>query len=203
MVQMLEACQRNYLGQILLQSFRWGSLVDDTRELQQSLRDRNIDGKAEAVEYFNGVLQTLVDQEKVANKFVTQLYAMLSDKAALDYAKICERTKSAVAWFLPKFDADILLPTQEHIEAWKIKKRTKKYVEELKSMLLDFRRKKEQLAHCVTIADILTKEGDLSEIVAAVGQPERAKDESVASVDEDVVKDTKTISLDFYGWLNH
>ncbi|QBQ40349.1 hypothetical protein E2P86_03960 [Sphingobacterium psychroaquaticum] len=198
MVQMLEACQRNYLGQILLQSFRWGSLVDDTRELQQSLRDRNIDGKAEAVEYFNGVLQTLVDQEKVANKFVTQLYAMLSDKAALDYAKICERTKSAVAWFLPKFDADILLPTQEHIEAWKIKKRTKKYVEELKSMLLDFRRKKEQLAHCVTIADILTKEGDLSEIVAAVGQPERAKDESVASVDEDVVKDTKTISLDFF-----
>lgn len=65
-------------------------------------------------------------------------------------------------------------------------------------MLLDFRRKKEQLAHCVTIADILTKEGDLSEIVAAVGQPERAKDESVASVDEDVVKDTKTISLDFF-----
>lgn len=198
MVQMLEVCQRNYLGQILLQSFRWGSLVDDTRELQQSLRDRNIDGKAEAVEYFNGVLQTLVEQEKVANKFVTQLYAMLSDKAALDYTKICERTKSAVAWFLPKFDADILLPTQEHIEAWKIKKRTKKYVEELKSMLLDFRRKKEQLAHCVTIADILTKEGDLSEVVAAVGQQERAKDESVSSVDEDVVKDTKTISLDFF-----
>jgi len=196
--KMLEHSQRNYLGQILIHSFRWGTLVERAKELQLSLADRNIDSKAEAEAYLQGLIQGLTEQEKVANKFVTQLYAMLTDKEALDYPKICTRTKSAVDWFLPRFDADVLITTQEHVAAWQVKKRTKKYVEELKSMLLDFRRKKEQLAHCLTIADILTKEGDLSDAVTAVGQKKTVKDDSVKTEDDEKVKDTKTISLDLY-----
>src|SRR5690606_37236900 len=196
--KMLEVCQRNYLGQILLQSFRWNGLVETAEELQKSLADRNVEGKPEALTYFESLIQQLKEQEKVANKFITQLYSMLSDKAQLDYSKICERSKSAVAWFLPKFDEGVLLPTQAHIDAWKIKKRTKRYVEELKSMLLDFRRKKEQLAHCLTIADILTQEGDLSQMVDNMSRTERSKDTSVKQEDDDVVKDTKQISLDMF-----
>ena len=197
-IKMLEHSQRNYLGQILIQSFRWGTLVERAKELQLSLADRNIDSKAEAEAYFQGMITGLLEQEKVANKFVTQLYAMLTDKEALDYEKICTRTKSAVDWFLPRFDAEVLIATQDHVAAWALKKRTKKYVEELKSMLLDFRRKKEQLAHCLTIADILTQEGDLSDAVTAVGQKKTVKDDSVKTEDDDKVKDTKTISLDLY-----
>lgn len=198
MNEVLEQSQRNYLAQILVQSFRWNHLVENAKELQLSLADRNIDGKPEAEQYFEGLVQALLEQEKVANKFVTQLYALLGNKEALDYAKICERTKSAVAWFLPKFDSLVLLTTQSHIEDWKIKKRTKKYIEELKSMLLDLRRKKEQLTHCLTIADILTKEGDLSGAVQEVNQKATVKDDTVKEESEGAVKDTKAISLDFY-----
>src|SRR5690606_14342629 len=113
--------------------------------------------------------------------------------------KICERTKAAVAWFLPRLDEKVLLPMQEHIETWTIKKRTKKYVQELRSILLDFRRKKEQLAHCLTIADILTQEGDLSVQVQKLSQRERTKDRDVKEVEEEgVEKDTKAISLDLF-----
>ena len=94
---------------------------------------------------------------------------------------------------------EVLLATQEHIEDWKIKKRTKKYVEELRSLLLDFRRKKEQLNHCLTIADILTQSGDLSTVVDEVNRLEKSKDSSVrVSDDDEVTKDTKTISLDMF-----
>ncbi|GHE23577.1 helix-turn-helix domain-containing protein [Sphingobacterium griseoflavum] len=197
--KILELCQRHYMGQILLQSFRWTSLVEGAQELKASLMKRNIDSKDAALDYFGGLIGALQEQEKVANKFVTQLYAMLRDKEQLDYGKICARTKSAVAWFLPKFDADVLLSTQQHIEEWKVKKRTKKYTEELRSLLLDFRRKKEQLAHCLTIADILTEEGDLSAIVHALHERETTKDSLVKSVaDDDAVKDTKAISLDLF-----
>lgn len=197
--EMLEASQRNYLGQIVLQSFRWGTLVEAVDELIASLAKRNIDSKEEALAYLGRVGGLLKEQEKVANKFVTVLYAMLRDKEALDYAKICERTKAAVAWFMPGLDQEILLTMQDHISAWSIKKRTKKYVEELKSILLDLRRKKEQLTHCLTIADILTGEGDLTAQVEHVRKKGRVKDAAVKAVeDDDKPKDTKTISLDMF-----
>lgn len=197
--EILESSQRSYMGQIVLQSFRWGNLVEGVDELVASLEKRNIDSKEEAIAYLTRVSTLLTEQEKVANKFVTLLYNMLRDKETLDYGKICERTKAAVAWFLPKLNADILLSMQEHIEAWEIKKRTKKYVKELRSILLDLRRKKEQLTHCLTIADILTNEGDLSQQVQLINQRETTKDKAIeAAEDENAVKDTKNISLDLF-----
>lgn len=197
--KILESCQRNYLGQIVLQSFRWGTLVESVDELKESLANRNIDSKDAALAYLTEISTVLKEQEKVANKFVTLLYTMLRDKEALDYGKICERTKAAVAWFLPRLDEELLLTMQEHIEAWKIKKRTKKYVQELRSILLDFRRKKEQLSHCLTIADILTNEGDLSQQVQTLSQHEKTKDSDIKNAEEEgVEKDTKTISLDLF-----
>ena len=197
--KILESCQRNYLGQIVLQSFRWGTLVEGVVELKESLSSRNIDSKDAALDYLGQLAAVLHEQEKVANKFVTILYTMLRDQHALDYEKICERTKAAVAWFLPRLEQEMLLTMQEHIEAWKIKKRTKKYVQELQSILLDFRRKKEQLTHCLTIADILTREGDLSLQVEALNQQEKTTDSDIRSVaDDEVEKDTKTISLDLF-----
>ncbi|MFD1768391.1 helix-turn-helix domain-containing protein [Sphingobacterium suaedae] len=197
--KILEGSQRQYLGQILMQSFRWATLVEGVDELRESLIKRNIDGKDLAIQYLTALSNHLKDQEMVANKFVTQLYALLRDKALLDYGKICDRTKSAVAWFLPRFNDHVLSPTQQHIDEWKVKKRTKKYIEELRSLLLDFKRKKEQLTHCLTIADILTHEGDLSQLVQAASQPEKAKDSTIKEIDEEnVAKDTKAMTLDLF-----
>ncbi|WDF67985.1 helix-turn-helix domain-containing protein [Sphingobacterium oryzagri] len=197
--EILALCQRHYLGQILLQSFRWSHLVEGVAELSASFEKRNVDSKEAAQAYLQAMLDALREQERVANKFMTQLYTMLRDKDTLDYNQICQRTKSAVDWFMPRFNDQILLATQEHIEAWKIKKRTKKYIEELRSLLLDFRRKKEQLSHCLTIADILTQEGDLSQVVNQINQQAKTTDSTVkAADDEDAVKDTKAISLDMF-----
>ncbi|MCC2600075.1 helix-turn-helix domain-containing protein [Sphingobacterium sp. FBM7-1] len=198
-VKILETCQRNYLGQIVLQSFRWSTLTESVDELVASLGSRNIDSKEAALTYLGTLSSLLKEQEKVANKFITLLYTMLRDKEALDYGKVCERTKAAVAWFLPRLEEEVLLTMQEHIEAWAIKKRTKKYVQELRTILLDFRRKKEQLSHCLTIADVLMQEGDLSTQVQAISQQEKTKDSAVKEIeDEGVEKDTKAISLDLF-----
>lgn len=197
MDNVLIQCQRVFLGQILLQSFRWTALTEAVQEMSDSLANRNIDNKP-AVEVFFAALQNSVkQQEGVAHKFVTQLYHMLADPANVDYEKICERTSSAVQWFLPRMQAELIDSTAQHIDDWAVRKRTKKYIQELKALLLDFKRKYEVLKHCLTIAKALTGTEGLDDLALA---SERVKDDTVTTVEEQDEKeqDTKQVTLDMY-----
>lgn len=195
--EILKNSQRAYLGQILLQSFRWTNLTEAVVELQESLKERNIDNKEGVVSFFYLLEQSIKAQEKVAHKFMQQLHVMLSDKDLLDYHKICERTTSAVNWFLSKMEEELLKATEQHIEDWSIRKRTKKYIQEVKALLLDFKRKYEVLKHCLTIAEALTKEQVLDDMPLQINV---VKDESVKLAEDDSAeeKDTKQITLDMY-----
>jgi len=114
--EILEQCQRNYLGQILMHGFRWDGLLAETSELLKSLEERNIDGKEQAVLFFQQLVKHLQNQEKVAHKFIVVLYDLLRDKNAIDYDVICERSTAAVNWFLPKMDVDLIEALTKHIE---------------------------------------------------------------------------------------
>lgn len=195
--EILKQCQRAFLGQILLQSFRWTILTETVQELVDSLSKRNVDNKEGVEQFFARLSEQLKQQEGVAHKFIGQLYQMLSDAKSVDYDKICVRTESAVQWFLPKIEEELIKATEEHIDAWKVRKRTKKYIQELRSLLLDFKRKHEALKHCLVIAQALTKGEDLSDIVL---KNEIVKDQALTKEGEEgeVEKDTKQISLDMY-----
>ncbi|MDR0262909.1 MAG: helix-turn-helix domain-containing protein [Sphingobacterium sp.] len=201
--EILEQCQRNYLGQILMHGFRWDGLLAETSELLRSLEERNIDGKEQAVLFFQQLVKHLQTQEKVAHKFIVVLYDLLRDKNAIDYDVICERSTAAVNWFLPKMDVDLIEALTKHIEEYQIRKRTKKYIDELKALLLDYKRKREQLQHCLLIAETLSKREDFQtamlDVAASVKTKE--KDELAAqSADEEGPKklDTKEISLEMF-----
>ena len=194
--EVLQHCQRQYLGQILLNSFRWNNLVAEAENQKTELEGRNIDQKEAAQAFFETLVDELKKQEKVGNKFVTQLYQMLSDKENVDYKAIYERTKAAVNWFLPTMETADIQPMQTHIEAWQVKKRTKKYVSELKSLLLDVRRKYEQLKHSLTIAEALS--GDVTKISVDLLKQDRVKEVIEKEKEKDTPSDTKTISLQMY-----
>lgn len=195
MDKVLKQCQRAFLGQILLQSFRWNLLSEAVAEITQTLPDRNIDNKEGVEAYFAKLAQDVKQQELVAHKFVTQLYAMLSDADAIDYDKIAARTQLAVNWFLPKMKVDLLDATEAHIEAWKIRKRVKKYMQEVKALLLDFKRKYEVLQHCLTIAKALTKDESLEDVAL---NPSKVKDDTVSTASDTEEKDTKQVTLSMY-----
>lgn len=194
--EVLQECQRQYLGQILLHSFRWNVLVEESENQRTELEGKNIDQKEAAQAFFATLVEDLKTQEKVANKFATQLYRMLANKDEVDYAAIYERTKAAVNWFLPSIDTNVVNPMQEHIEAWQVKKRTKKYISQLKSLLLDVRRKYEQLKHSLTIAEALS--GDVSQISADLLKQDRIRETVDKAEEKEAPSDTKTISLQMY-----
>src|SRR5690606_7328445 len=105
-------------------------------------------------------------QEEVANKFRNQLNGLLNKTGESDYPMIHERTEKAVAWFLPRMEEQLIATLEAHIAAWAIKKRTKKYTEELKALLVHFKRKKEQLTQCLVIAEALARGNGLQEIMS-------------------------------------
>jgi len=201
--EILEQCQRNYLGQILMNGFRWDGLLAVTAELLKSLEERNIDGKEQAVQFFQRLVGQLQTQEKVAHKFIVVLYDLLRDKDAIDYNLICERSTAAVNWFLPKMDKDLIEALTKHIEEYQIRKRTKKYIDELKAVLLDYKRKREQLQHCLIIAETLSKREDFQTAMLDVAAQVKTKEKeelAAQSADEDGAKklDTKDISLEMF-----
>lgn len=201
--EVLEQCQRNYLGQILMNGFRWDGLLAVTAELLKSLEERNIDGKEQAVQFFQQLVVQLQTQEKVAHKFIVVLYDLLRDKDAIDYDLICERSTAAVNWFLPKMDKDLIEALTKHIEEYQIRKRTKKYIDELKGVLLDYKRKREQLQHCLIIAETLSKREDFQTAMLDVAAQVKTKEKeelAAQSADEDGARklDTKDISLEMF-----
>ncbi|MEI2271143.1 helix-turn-helix domain-containing protein [Sphingobacterium sp. ML3W] len=201
--EILEQCQRNYLGQILMNGFRWDGLLVETSELLKSMDERNIDGKEQAVQFFQEIVKQLQTQEKVAHKFIVVLYDLLRDKDAIDYDLICERSTAAVNWFLPRMDKDLIAALTKHIEEYQIRKRTKKYVDELKAILLDYKRKREQLQHCLIIAETLSKREDFQTAMLDVAAQVKTKEKdelAAQSADEEGAKklDTKDISLEMF-----
>lgn len=199
----LEQCQRNYLGQILMHGFRWDGLLAETSDLLKSLEERNIDGKENAMQFFQELVTKLQTQEKVAHKFIVVLYELLRDKDAIDYNLICERSTAAVNWFLPRMDNDLVIALTKHIEEYQIRKRTKKYIDELKALLLDYKRKREQLQHCLLIAETLSKREDFQTAMLDVTAQVKTKEKeelATQSSEEDGAKklDTKDISLEMF-----
>lgn len=192
----LQKSRQNYLGQILLHSFRWHQLTDEFEKLVEEYRDKKMEQKEEAITVLSGILDALKKQEQVANKFMTQLHGLLSKREEIDYDLICDRSKAAVNWFLPTFEKDCLQALEAHLEAWKVKKRTKKYVTLLKGLLLDFKRKFEQLKHSLTIAEALTKSNDqVSEELLTWAKP---KDDFPKESENEKEKDTKSITLEMF-----
>lgn len=166
MPSILEASQRSYLGHILLHSFKWDRLVEASQGILADLESRNIADQATAYQFLQALTIACRAQREVADKFRNQLNGLLNTDGESDYARIHERTARAVEWFLPRIEEELIVALDAHMAAWAIKKRTKKYVEELKALHVDFKRKREQLTQCLMISEALAKGDALQEVMS-------------------------------------
>src|SRR5690606_22880420 len=163
---LLEASQRNYIGQLLLQAFKWDRIVETSKNQQTDLATRNIADQEEAMQFIEAVCIACETLMEVANKFRNELNGLLNKSGQADYLRIHERVAKATAWFLPRIETPLVAALEGHIGHWAIKKRTKKYVSELKGLLIDFKRKREQLRQCIVITEALAKGDALQDIMA-------------------------------------
>lgn len=188
--------QRRYLGQILLRSFRWNSLSDGVQSLMDAQKKVKADTQKDRLAFLTHLHDALKKQEGVANKFMTQLQRYLGVSGEVDYVAICDRSQKASDWFLPRFYEECLAPLKTHILEWKVRKRTKKYISELESLLVDCKRKEEQLKHSKIIAAALTQSEPVE--MDTILPKEKPVSELPKGKKEPIDADTKQVSFDMF-----
>src|SRR5690606_20129375 len=105
---LLEASQRNYIGQLLLQAFTWDRMVDATKTQLVDLPTRNIADLEEAMQSIEAVCFACNGIKDVANKFRNQLNGLLNGAGQSDYHRIHERVAKASGWFLPRVETQLI-----------------------------------------------------------------------------------------------
>src|SRR5690606_30654216 len=98
----LETSQRQYIGQMLLHTFKWDGLVESVTTIESDLPARNIADLESAVPIVEKLALACTQLRGVANKFRNELHGLLNDKQPADYVKIHERMQKAMGWFLPQ-----------------------------------------------------------------------------------------------------
>lgn len=154
---LLADSQRNYLGHILLESFKWDALTAATVGQLQAMEKRSIPDKEQACRFLQVLKLAVEAQDEVAEKFRAQLQKLLRRGHESDDATIFERITKAVDWFRPRLEEHLIDALAAHIHQWQTKKRTKRYITDLQKLQDDFKRKQTQLAHCMEIAENLSK----------------------------------------------
>jgi ATP-dependent exoDNAse (exonuclease V), alpha subunit - helicase superfamily I member len=164
--ELLDASQRHYVAHLLLQAFAWEQIVDAVDTLRTDLPARNIGDQEEAVAFIETLYRAIAGLREVAGKFRNQLQGMFSQKETTDYGALHGRITKAVDWFLPRIDSGLIKAVDHHISLWAVKKRTKRYVEELKSLFIDFKRKREQLSQCLAVTEALAKGAAMNDVLS-------------------------------------
>jgi len=157
--RILEDAQGIYTEQSLLGAFDWEKLTDAWQAHLQEFAHRQLPDQFQAVQLSQEIQACLQQQQETAARFVRLLQELLREGKA-GYGRVHERTAAAATWFVKDLEEQVINKLKAHIDSEKIKTRTKKYIRELKALLLVFERKKLQVQQAAAITEGLASSLD-------------------------------------------
>ncbi len=175
--QILETEQRLYVQQYLFQGFSWQQITDVVQDNLEAYEHRQFPDKAASVKWAIGLTEQNNKLMEVAEKFTRQLEYLCKTCEEDKYNTLYERTGAACNYFITAMDENLIGYTQKHINQVNIKQKVKRYVKELQSMMVIFKRKKQQIQQALQLAEALHQSVDIQELLKMVKQ----KDEQIAS----------------------
>lgn len=164
---LLRESQRLYLMNLLLETFDWSVITEQAKMLKDETSEKNIADKQEAVEFLKALAIACSMHEEVATKFQGQLRNLLA-QSPVDLKLLDERTDKATDWFIKKMEKQVLNPLEGHIKLWTAKKRTKKYIQQCKALLIDCYRKLDRLKKCRSLSKALLEEMEIDDLLEQV-----------------------------------
>jgi hypothetical protein len=199
--RVLEDAQAIFTEQSLLQAFEWDKLTDAWQQHIEEFNHRMLLDQDKAMALSKEIQLSLLKQQGTAAKFTGVLQDLLRE-GKVAYDRMHERTAAAAAWFSKDLEEQVIQKIKKHIEEEKTKTRTKKYLKELKELLLIIERKKLQVQQTAAITEGLTMQLDrkqLMERVSKLHAPIEVKT-GVAGAPKAkaAVGESKRISLQFF-----
>jgi hypothetical protein len=197
----LEDAQEIFTEQSLLQAYEWDKLIAVWQENLDAFQSRSIAEQDTAHALSFEIMQHLMDEQNTANKFIRLLNDFLKQGKAA-YPAMHERTLSAALWFSQHLDDHVIKKIKQHIDDYKVKAKTKKYIKEVKEALLFIERKKIQIQQTVAITEGLAtslNREQLMERVSKLHTPVEVKSDAASSPSAKVpVGETKRITLKMF-----
>jgi len=163
----LEKAQYEFINESLLKAFYWDKLADAAHENLEAYAGRTFPGLNEAIAWGRDLAMAIDKEKQTAEKFTAQLVTLMHSG---NNGQLHDRTQAAVNWFVTHMDEQVIGGIKTHIEAVRIKARTKKYVKELQELLTVAERKKEQLVQVSGITEGLHNSAGLAEIMNRVAR---------------------------------
>jgi hypothetical protein len=154
--QQLEQDQKVFISDTLLKAFDWTRL---TEQLQGH------------DEWAGAILA----QEDTAKRFTRQLEKLLPEAEADSYQQLLQRTEAAADYFIPQLDDQLLSPIAKRIAEKRIKKKTKKYLQELTAIKMIVTRKRQQIEEAVQLIKGLQKGISTTRLLTSLENDRRSR----------------------------
>ncbi len=128
----LDKERKSFAVSHLYQLFEWKKLVKETEELKELTGDKTFIGKDRAMEMVNILLSKTIEQQEIANRFLSELRGYsFSEEDNSDFQRIGERLGKAVHWFCSSLYNNCILPLHEQGKFLEGKSKVRTYLKGL------------------------------------------------------------------------
>lgn len=196
----LQTSQKEYIHNLLVLSFDWTELIGLFREFEQGLEKRKIPEKHEAEKICREIIIELQQQKKIADKFIPELKKALEEAPNHGYERLHERIENALIYYKRELKEKCWQPLKQHLEDFRKKNQTKKYVKNVHSLLDALLSKKDMLQQTVQLSSGLVNQNNPMELLQ---QLKSRKKEAKVKREKELPKkpakgETKRISLELF-----
>lgn len=199
----LQAEQKEFAARKLLESFDLDKLCEAYKENYLGFSKSAIPDKADAVILALKWSDKANELQAVAQKFNRHLIGVFGSGSRPDYAHLQERTLAAAQYFSKELDA-LESALKLHIEEYKVKQKTKKYIAQLRYIFLLLGRKKMQIDQAAKLAVGLNKGTDIASLLDMIAEDKKQfsaaqhqEEEKIITAKKEVGA-SKSISFDMY-----
>ncbi|HTN18362.1 MAG TPA: helix-turn-helix domain-containing protein [Chitinophagaceae bacterium] len=195
--------QRSFAAQKLLGSFDLDKLCEAYKDNYLGFSKSAIPDKADAVISALKWSDAINRQQTVAQKFNSQLKTIFQPGQQADYHHLEERTVAAGTYFLKELK-ELETALDQHINEYKVKQKTKKYIAQLRYILLLLQRKVTQIDQAVRLAKGLNTGTDIAALLNTIEQDKKqlhAAEEEAEQKESKTKKEvgaSKNITFDLY-----
>lgn len=175
LAQELQQHQKLFITRSLVQAFDWLKLAEGMQMHFEDYETRQLPDKNNCVLWAKAVLDAVIKQQEMAEKFTRQLEQILPNAPQDGYQFLHQRITAGSAYFLPAME-EMESSIKNHLAEMKVKTKAKKYVTTLQQLCLLPQRKQQQLKQAVQITEGLVKGVNATDLLELVAEHKKAED---------------------------
>jgi hypothetical protein len=163
--QTLKTEQQQYIRHSMVDGFGWEKILDVLHEHLEDYEHRNIPNPDVCIAWSKELEEKTKLISETASKFQKQLKKLFENCEEDNYHQSHERISAACNYFIKETDEKLLASLNDHIEATRIKSRTKKYLRELYELKYLFERRKLHLQNIMNISRAMYESGSSPDLL--------------------------------------